>query len=338
MPVLVTGGTGFIGSRLVRRLLARGEEVRCFVRKWSEHQTNLKGLNVEKAYGDLRDPATLEAAAKGCRVIYHVAADYRLWARDPQELYEANVEGTKNVLAAAEKAGCERIVYCSSVGALGIPRDGRPGSEKTPVHLDEMVGHYKRSKFLAEQEALKAVDRGLPIVIVNPSTPVGPNDIKPTETGKIIVRFLHGKMPAYLDTGLNFIDVDDVAEGHILAAEKGRIGEKYILGHKNLTLRGFLQCLAEVTGRPAPRVRIPYALALACGAVSTFFEGKVSGGEPGIPIEGVRMAKKKMYFDAAKAVKELGLPQSPVEDAVERAVRWFCHENYAPLPKRMMKR
>lgn len=327
MTVLVTGGTGFVGSRLVRRLLDRGETVRCLVRKTSI-LGNLDGLPVEQVTGDLQDAESLAGAVRGCRVVYHVAADYRLWSRDPQELYRNNVDGTRNLIAASEQAGCERIVYCSSVGALGIPGGGGSGTETTPVRLEDMIGHYKRSKFLAEQEALQAAGRGAPVVIVNPSTPVGPNDIKPTETGRIITRFLNGRMPAYLDTGLNLIDVDDVAEGHLLAGEKGRVGEKYILGNRNMTLRQILETLSALTGKPAPRGKIPYGFALGIAHLNQFCSGTLFGREPGVPVEGVRMAGKLMYFDASKAVRELGLPQTPVEQALERAVRWFYDHGY----------
>lgn len=312
---------------MVRKLVQRGEEVRCLVRK-SSPRANLDGLPVQLVTGDLQDADSLKQAVGGCSVVFHVAADYRLWSKDPQELYRSNVDGTRNLLAAAERAGCERIVYCSSVGALGIPKDGTSGCETTPVTLDDMVGHYKRSKFLAEQEALLAAKRGAPVIIVNPSTPVGPNDIKPTETGRIITRFLNGEMPAYLDTGLNLVDVDDVAEGHLLAAEKGRIGEKYILGNRNLTLAEILCCLAALTGKPAPRARMPYGLVLGVARINEFFVGTLLGREPGIPVEGVRMARKKMFFDASKAIRELGLPQTPVEEALDRAVRWFTDHGY----------
>lgn len=327
MAVLVTGGTGFVGSRVVRKLVARGETVRCLVRRTSV-LGNLEGLPVEQVTGDLQDAESLDRAVRGCRMVYHVAADYRLWSRDPQALYRSNVEGTRSLLAAAARAGCERIVYCSSVGALGIPKDGTPGTERTPVTLEDMIGHYKRSKFLAEQEALKAAARGVPVVIVNPSTPVGPNDIKPTETGRIVTRFLNDEMPAYLDTGLNLVDVDDVAEGHLLAAEKGRVGEKYILGNRNMTLREILECLASLTGKTAPRVKMPYGFVLGIARVNEFFVGTLLGREPGIPVEGVLMARKRMFFDASKAVRELGLPQSPVEEALERAIRWFSEHGY----------
>lgn len=331
MAVLVTGGTGFVGSRLVRKLLDRGEEVRCLARK-SSVLRNLDGLKVQVVQGDLQDAASLSTAVRGCQTVFHVAADYRLWSRDPQELYRSNVDGTRNLLQAAGDAGCERIVYCSSVGALGIPKDGTSGTETTPVTLEDMVGHYKRSKFLAEQEALQAAARGIPVVIVNPSTPVGPNDIKPTETGRIITRFLNNEMPGYVDTGLNLVDVDDVAEGHLLAAERGRIGEKYILGNRNMTLQEILETLAMLTGKPAPRAKIPYGFALGVAMVNQFFMGSLLRREPGIPVEGVKMARKRMFFDAGKAVRELGLPQTPVEDALERAVRWFSDNGYTRKP------
>lgn len=327
MGVLVTGGTGFVGSRVVRKLTARGEAVRCLARQ-SSSPRNLEGLPVEVVRGDLQDAESLLAAVRGCETVYHIAADYRLWSRDPQELYRNNVDGTRNLLDAAEREGCRRIVYCSTVGALGIPKDGSPGTEETSVTLSDMVGHYKRSKFLAEQEALRAAERGVPVVIVNPSTPVGPNDIKPTETGRLITRFLNDEMPGFVDTGLNLVDVDDVAEGHLLAAEKGRVGEKYILGHRDMTLREILECLAALTGKPPPRAKIPYGVALTAAHVNEFFLGTLLGREPSIPVEGVRMARKKMFFSPAKAVRELGLPQTPVAEALERAIRWFTDHGY----------
>ncbi|MFN3652305.1 MAG: hopanoid-associated sugar epimerase [Armatimonadota bacterium] len=334
MSVFVTGGTGFVGSRLVRKLLDRGEQVRCLARKTSP-PGNLDGLPVERVVGDLQDASSLSAAVKGCHTVFHVAADYRLWCKDPQELYRNNVDGTRILLEAAERAGCRRIVYCSSVGALGIPKDGTPGTETTPVKLEEVVGHYKRSKFLAEREAEKAAARGVPVVIVNPSTPIGPNDIKPTETGKIITRFLNRQMPLYLDTGLNLIDVDDVAEGHLLAAEKGRVGEKYILGNRNMTLQEILETLSALTGLPAPRAKMPYGAALGIARVNELFMGTLLRREPGVPVEGVLMARKRMFFDGSKAVRELGLPRSPVEGALERAVSWFCEHGYAPPPPKL---
>ncbi len=320
---------------MARRLVERGGTVRCLVRPTSILE-NLEGLPVERVTGDLQEPASLAKAVRGCETVYHVAADYRLWSRDPGLLYRNNVDGTRNLLAAAEREGCTRFVYCSSVGALGIPKDGTPGRESTPVTLEDMVGHYKRSKFLAEREAEAAVARGVPVVIVNPSTPVGPCDIKPTETGKIIVRFLRGQMPAYLDTGLNFIDVDDVAEGHLLAAEKGRVGEKYILGNRNMTLRELLETLAALTGRLAPSAKMPYGAALTIARINEFFMGTLLRREPGVPVEGVLMARKRMFFDAGKAVRELGIPQSPVETALDRAIRWFWDHGYATPPARFI--
>jgi dihydroflavonol-4-reductase len=334
MPALVTGGTGFVGSRVVRKLLAHGETVRCLARSTSP-RGNLDGLPVEIVSGDLQDTASLERAVRGCDTVFHVAADYRLWSRDPGQLYRNNVDGTRNLLNAAAEAGCRRIVYCSSVGALGIPKGGGSGTETTPVVLEDMIGHYKRSKFLAEREADAAAERGVPVVIVNPSTPVGPNDVKPTETGKIITRFLNDQMPAYLDTGLNLVDVDDVAEGHLLAAERGKVGEKYILGNRNMTLQEILECLAELTGKPAPKTQLPFGLVLGIARINELVMGGLLRREPGIPVEGVLMARKRMFFAADKAVKELGLPQTPVEEALERSIRWFCEHEYARTPPRM---
>ncbi|MBI3911750.1 MAG: NAD-dependent epimerase/dehydratase family protein [Armatimonadetes bacterium] len=335
MAVLVTGGTGFIGSHIVRALIERGERPRCLVRRDSRLE-NLAGLPVERIEGDLTDPASLARAVRGADQVFHAAADYRLWSRDPAQLYCVNVAGTRALLRAAAEAGAKRIVYTSSVGALGIPADGSPGTEETPVALADMVGHYKRSKFLAEQEALRLAAQGAPVVIVNPSTPVGPGDIKPTPTGQIIVDFLRGRMPAYVDTGLNLVAVEDVAVGHLLAAERGRVGEKYILGCRNLTLRETLEILATVTSLPAPRVRIPYHVAWMVGALDTLINGTLRGRPPRAPLEGVRMARKKMFFSAEKAVRELGLPQSPVEQALARAVAWFREHGYerdtAPEP------
>jgi dihydroflavonol-4-reductase len=313
---------------VARLLAARGERVRALARK-SSRRENLEGLGLEIVAGDLLDPASLAAAAAGCAQVYHVAADYRLGAPDPESLQRSNVEGTRNVLEAARAAGVERVVYTSSVGALGIPADGSPGTETTPVRLEDMVGVYKRTKFLAEQEALRFAREGLPVVIVNPSTPVGPADVKPTPTGKIVVDFLNGRMPAYVDTGLNVVAVEDVAAGHLLAAERGKPGEKYILGNRNMALREILEALARITGRRAPRVQIPYGVALAAGYAENAV-ARLLRREPTIPLEGVRMSRKKMYFDSSKAVRELGLPQTPVGAALERAVRWFVEHGYTP--------
>lgn len=327
MKNFVTGGTGFLGSALVRKLLERGEEVVALARPGSGLR-NLEGLDVEVACGDLLDRESLRAAMKGCRRVYHAAAEYSLWVPDKKAIYAVNVDGTKNVLTAAVEAGLERAVYTSTVGALGNPGDGTPGREDTPVSINDMAGDYKRSKFMAEQAALEFAARGFPVVITNPSTPVGPRDAKPTPTGKMILDFLKGKMAAYLDTGLNLIDVDDAAEGHILAMEKGRPGEKYILGNRDMTLKEIFELLSGLTGMPAPKVRLPYYFVFPIALASTAFAEYVTRRPPLAPVDAVRMAKKVMFFDQSKAVSELGLPQSPVEDALARAVAWFRENGY----------
>lgn len=289
----------------------------------------MSALGAEIAVGDLRDPGSLGRAVAGCRTVYHCAADYRFSVRDPAEIYASNVDGTKNVLAAARAAGVERVVYTSSVGALGLRRDGAPADEDTPVTLADMVGPYKRSKYLAERAAEEAAAAGLPVVIVNPSTPVGEADAKPTPTGQMIVDFLNRRMPAYVDTGLNLIDVRDVARGHLLAAERGVPGRRYILGCRNLTLAEILAVLAAITGLPAPRLRLPHWVPLAAAAVD---EGasRLLGRRPRLSLEAVRLARHRMFFDPGRAVAELGLPQSPVEDALARAVAWYREHGYAP--------
>lgn len=326
MKAFVTGGSGFVGCHVVRALLERGAAVRCLVRSTSP-RTNLEGLAVELVEGDLRDRGGLERAIRGCEVVYHVAADYRLYVRRPAEMYASNVEGTRHVLAAAAEAGASKVVYTSTVGALGLHRDGSAADETTPVTLEKMVGHYKRSKFLAERVAEEWVAKGLPVVIVNPSTPVGERDVKPTDTGRIIVDFLNRKIPAYVDTGLNLIDVRDCALGHLAAAEKGRVGEKYILGCRNLELREILEKLADITGLPAPRRKLPHWLPIAVGAIDTTL-ARLVGYQPRVPLEAVLLARYKMFFDPAKAVRELGLPQTPVEQALRRAVEWFRANGY----------
>ncbi len=326
MKVFVTGATGFIGASLARELLRDGYQVRALARPNSDRR-NLHGLELEICEGDLRDRRSLEEGLKGCDMLFHAAADYRLWTRTPDAMYDTNVGGTRNILEAALKQGVSRVVYTSSVGTLGNPGTGEPGNEATPVTLADMVGHYKKSKFLAEREAESFLDKGLPLVIVNPSTPVGRLDIKPTPTGKIIVDFLNRKMPAYLDTGLNIIDVEDCARGHILAAVKGRIGEKYILGNENLTLQQIFAMLERITGLPAPRVRLPYAPILAAAYVNEAI-ARCTGREPLIPLAGVQMARKFMFFDSSKAVAELGLPQRPARDALAKAVEWFRDNGY----------
>lgn len=330
MRALVTGGTGFVGSHVARLLVERGVTVRALVRPGSRRD-NLEDLDprrLEFLCGDLTDPASLREAVRGCDVVYHVAADYRLWTRDPQQLYRVNVQGTRDLLQAVMDAGVARIVYTSSVGALGIPKDGSAGTEDTPVSERDMIGHYKRSKFLAERVVYQFAEAGLPVVITNPSTPVGERDIKPTPTGKIIVDFLNRRMPAYVDTGLNLIDVRDVAEGTLRAAERGKIGERYILGHRNTTLKEMLEMLAEITGLPAPRVKIPYPVAYAVVGIENLIMDRLLRRTPAHPLEGVKMARKRMFFDASKAVRELGLPQSPVPDALARAVAWFRAHGY----------
>ncbi|MGH7321019.1 MAG: hopanoid-associated sugar epimerase [Candidatus Rokuibacteriota bacterium] len=334
MKALVTGATGFVGANLVRELVAHGATVRALARPTSNRRA-LAGLPVEFAIGDLRDPPSLAPALDGVSVLYHVAADYRLWAPDPADLYRVNVDGTRALLRAAEAAGVSRIVYTSSVGTLGLPKNGPPGVETTPVVLEDMVGDYKRSKFLGEREAEAAAARGLPVVIVNPSAPVGPWDWKPTPTGKMLVDYLRGRMFAYLDTGLNIVHVRDVARGHILAAERGRVGERYILGHAqgNLGLREIFERLAPYTGMPAPRWRLPHGTALG---FATLFEGvsRITGREPLASRTAVRMAAKRMFFDPTKAVRELALPQTSVDVALRDAVDWFWAHGYAPRPRR----
>jgi dihydroflavonol-4-reductase len=313
---------------VARVLTELGHDVCALVRPTSKID-NLAALPLRTVVGDLQDVDSLRRAVDGCQAVFHVAADYRLWARDPAEIYRSNVDGSLNLLRACREAGVHRVVYTSSVGALGIPKNGTPGNEETPVSLADMIGDYKRSKFLAEQQVREfARQHDYPVIVVNPSTPVGENDLKPTPTGKIIVDFLNGKMPAFVDTGLNLIDVHDVAVGHVLALEKGEPGERYILGHQNLTLREILAILAEITGRKAPWLRIPYPLAYAVAWVDTAVWGGLLRREPHVPLEAVKMAGKKMFFDSARAVRELGLPQSPVRSALERAVKWFTDKGY----------
>jgi dihydroflavonol-4-reductase len=307
-------------------LLEAGIAVRALVRRDSDTR-NLAGLPVDLVYGDLRDSDSLRAALQGCRTLYHVAAHYSLWTPHPEVLYRTNVEGTATLLQLALQLGVEKVVYTSSVATIGLPADGSPGDETMTLPLSEAVGHYKRSKILAEQRALEFCAQGLPLVVVNPAAPIGPWDIKPTPTGKIVVDFLRRKLPAYLDTGLNLIDVRDVAYGHLLAARHGKIGERYIFGHCNMSLRDIFHLLAEVSGLPAPRWRIPYAMALAAGYVS---EGiaRWTKKPPLVPLVGVQMAQHPMYFTAQKAVRQLGLPQSPIDAAMRQAVQWFRTHGY----------
>lgn len=326
MKALVTGGTGFVGAHVVRAALRHGRQVRCLVRATSRAD-NLEGLDVERVVGDLADPPSLQRAFGGVAEAYHCAADYRLGARDPEALYRTNVEGTRNLLRAAGEAGVGRVVYTSSVATLGRAANGTPADESTPVRLRDMIGHYKRSKFLAERVADEAVAEGVPVVIVNPSSPIGELDIRPTPTGRIIVDFLQRRLPAYVDTGLNLVDVRDVAEGHLLAAERGQIGARYILGGRNMTLREILAELAELTGLPAPRLRLPHWVPAAAARLEAA-RVRLGGGEPRVTPEAVRMSRHTMYFDASRAVRELGMPQGSVRDALRRAVEWFTLNRY----------
>ena len=326
MTTLVTGAAGFVGSHVTRQLVSAGQSVRVLVRRGS-NLAALGGLHVECFEGDLRDTSSLESAMLGVRRVYHVAADYRLWTPRPEEIYETNVEGTRRLLAAAKNAGVERIVYTSTVATIAVPRHGALPNEDTRATVDEMIGHYKRSKFLAEQVAVEAAADGIPVVIVNPTAPVGPWDWKPTPTGRIILDFLKGKMPAYVDTGLNVAAVEDIAAGHLLAAEKGRIGERYILGARNMTLKQILDALSAITGRPAPRVRLPHAVALAAGYADQLFS-RLAGREPQIPVEGVKMSRHRMFVESDKAARELGYQPTSVEAALERAVRWYELHGY----------
>jgi dihydroflavonol-4-reductase len=326
MTTLVTGATGFVGSHVARQLLFSGEKVRVLVRPTSNLKL-LEELRVERAEGDLRDSASIERAIEGVRRVFHVAADYRLWTAHPEELYESNVEGTRRLLSAAQRAGVERVVYTSTVATIAVPRHGALPNERTVARLDEMIGHYKKSKFLAEQVAVDAAKAGVPVVIVNPTAPVGPGDWKPTPTGRIILDFLRGKMPAYVDTGLNVAAVEDVAAGHLLAAEKGRIGERYILGGRNMTLKEILDALAAITGKRAPRVKLPHVVALVAGYADEML-ARVAGREPTIPVEGVKMSRHKMFVESDKAARELGYKPGKIEAALERAVRWYEDKGY----------
>ncbi len=327
MRAFVTGGTGFIGGNLVRMLLADGYQVRALARRESD-QRNLTSLPLEIVAGDLDDSQQLAQQLEGCDVIFHVAALYSLWQRDAAAIYRANVAGTENLLAAARRAHVKRFVHTSSVAAIGVPPANSLGTEATQTTLAELVSDYKKSKYLAEQAALKAAREGLDVVIVNPSTPIGAHDVKPTPTGEIVLRFLQNRMPAYVHTGLNLIDVEDVARGHILAWQKGRAGERYILGHRNLTLKEMLDMLAAITGKPAPRFAVPHALPLIMAFVDELILSRYFGKTPQVSFASVQMSQKTMWYDASKAVSELGLPQTPIEAALEKAVNWFQTNGY----------
>jgi dihydroflavonol-4-reductase len=328
MPIFVTGATGFLGSHVARVLAEQGAQLRLLVRPTSNLK-NLEGLNAETATGDLRNAASLEKAMAGCEVVFHVAADYRLWVRDPAEMYRSNVEGTKAILEAARKNSVRCVVYTSSVATVGFTGNGHPASEDSPVSLADMIGHYKRSKFMAEQVALEAGRGEMRVVTVNPTTPVGEQDVKPTPTGRIIVDFLKRKFPAYVETGLNLVDARECARGHIAALEKGKSGERYILGGENLTLKQILDKLGVIAGLPSPKVKVPYFVAYAAGAVDQTVQGRLLGREPRATIETVRMGKKKMWASSGKAERELGWKTVPVDDALRRAVAWFQANHYA---------
>jgi dihydroflavonol-4-reductase len=325
MTTLVTGAAGFLGSHVARQLIARGDEVRVLMRPSSTNRA-IADLSLEYVTGDLRDPASLDRAMKGVKRVFHVAADYRLWAKRKQDIYDSNVGGTKNLLDAAKRAGVEQLVYTSTVATVAVDRPQHP-NESTDAKLEEMVGHYKRSKWLAEKEALGAAKNGLPVIVAMPTTPVGPWDWKPTPTGKIILDFLNGKMPGYVETGLNFIGVEECAAGHLLIAEKGKVGERYLLGGENLTLKQMLDALSKITGLPAPKLKIPHGLALGVAYASTVFS-RLIGREPGIPVEGVKIARHMMFVDCSRAQRELGFKAGPVTAALERAVRWYEANGY----------
>jgi len=328
MKCFVTGATGFLGSHVARQLLAMGAELRLLVRPTSRTD-NIDDLAAERVIGDLRDPESLKKGMAGCEFVFHVAADYRLWARHGQELYDSNVEGTRNILQAARETDVRRVIYTSSVATMGFGNNGRLTDEGTPVTISNMIGDYKRSKFMAERLVIEAGQAGQNIVMVNPTTPIGERDIKPTPTGRIVVDFLRRKFPAYVDTGLNLVDVVDCAEGHLLAMEKAVPGERYILGGENLTLKQILDKLATITGLPSPKVKLPYAMAFASGVVDTLVTGKMLKREPRVTLDAVRMGRKKMFVSSAKAERELGWKPRPVDGALRRAAEWFLANGYA---------
>src|SRR3989441_12060011 len=325
MTTLVTGASGFLGSHVTRQLVARGENVRVLLRASSNNRA-IADLPLEYVTGDLRDAASLARALAGVRRVFHVAADYRLWAKRKQDIYDSNVGGTRNLLDAAKRAGVSQFIYTSTVATIAVDRPEHP-NEFTDAKLAEMVGHYKRSKWQAERLVLDSAKQGFPAIVAMPTTPVGPWDWKPTPTGKIILDFLNGRMPGYVETGLNFVGVEDCAAGHLLAAEKGRVGERYLLGAENLMLKQVLDALEKITGLPAPRLKIPHGLALGAAYVETAFS-RLIGREPQIPVEGVKIARHLMFVDCSRARRELGFRPGPVAAALERAVRWYEANGY----------
>ncbi len=337
MKVLVTGATGFIGGNLTRALLHKGYEVRTLVRPQSDRR-NLQGLDLEVFIGDLTDVPSLESALKDCEGLFHVAAAYTFWSANPKSVYDSNVTGTENILRAAARAGVRKIVYTSSESTLKIPAGNTVCESYSLNDPDTLPGDYKRSKCRAEQLVLELCSEGLPAVLVNPTTPVGPYDVKPTPTGRIIVNFINGKMPAFVNTGLNVVDVEDVAAGHILAMEKGCCGERYVLGNRNLTLQEIFGILSGITGLKAPTINIPIWTAMAAASIDEFINGRVLHRSPGIPLASVKAARKVRHFDCSAAVRDLGLPQTPVEEAFEKAVYWFYRNGYLHRPIRVPQR
>ena len=329
MKVFLTGATGFVGAHVARHLADQGAQMRVLVRPTS-NLANLEGLNAETVAGDLLQPEGLRTAIRGCDALMHVAADYRLWVRDPKTMYAANVEGTRALLRLAHEEGVPRSVYTSSVATMGFREDGTIVDENTPVSIDDMVGHYKRSKFLAELAAIEAAKAGQQVIILNPTTPVGPQDVKPTPTGRIVVDFLNKKFPAYMDTGLNLVDVSEVARTHCTALEMGRPGERYILGGENLTLKQILDKMSAITGLPSPTMKVPYAVAMAFAFFDETITGRILGKEPRATVEEVRMGKKKMFASSAKAQRDLGFRIVPVYEALRAAINWFRAHGYAP--------
>ena len=330
---LVTGAAGFLGSHLTRQLVARGADVRVLLRPSSSNRA-IADLSLEYMTGDLRDAASLDRALAGVQRVFHVAADYRLWSKRSQDIYDSNVGGTKNLLEAAKRSAVEQFIYTGTVATIAVDRPEHP-NEFTDAKLEEMVGHYKRSKWLAEKEVLDAAKQGFPAIVAMPTTPVGPWDWKPTPTGKIILDFLNGKMPGYVETGLNFVGVEDCAAGHILVAEKGTVGERYLLGAENLTLKGVLDILSDITGLPSPSLKIPHGLALGVAYAETAFS-RLIGREPQIPVEGVKIAQHIMFVDCSRAKRELGFQAGPASSAFERAVRWYEANGYI-APRRAKK-
>jgi dihydroflavonol-4-reductase len=326
MMALVTGATGFVGSAVARALAAAGWQVRALIRAGSDRR-NLQRLPLDLVVGDLANDASLDRALADCQALFHLAADYRFGVREPRQLYRTNVEGTRNILSAAGRAGVSRVVYTSSVATIGLPADGSPGTEATPVALADMIGHYKRSKYLAEQLVCSAAQTGMSVVIVNPSTPIGPGDVKPTPTGQIVLDAASGRIPAYVDTGLNIAHVDDVAAGHLMAFHRGRPGERYILGGEDMMLREILAAIALLVGRKAPRIRLPHTAVLPVAYVSEIF-GKITGRTPRVTLEGVRMARKRMFFSSEKAVRELGYQWRAPTKAFEDALLWFREQGF----------